>query len=61
MEDDLEYPIVIQGVHAVLKTNRLFDVRREGAYEDIISSNIVFIGKNLNENLLQEQFLSCCS
>ena len=61
MEDDLEYPIVIQGVHAVLKTNRLFDVRREGAYEDIISSNIVFIGKNLNDNLLQEQFLSCCS
>jgi G3E family GTPase len=57
MDDDLDNPIVIQGVHDVLKTSRLLD---ECEFTDLQSSNIVFIGKKLNQEVLQKEFLNCC-
>ena len=57
--DNIDNPIVIQGVHSLVKTKNLFRHDEDKDSSDLINSNIVFIGKRLNAAELQKGFVNC--
>ena len=57
--DNIDNPIVIQGVHSLVKTKNLFRHDEDKNSSDLINSNIVFIGKRLNAAELQKGFVNC--